>query len=87
MFPREWNILERNPMQGSHFNWLHVLEEPHRGRGPREPTLLPDSGPGGCWDRGPAIWPAAPDLSLCRRDRCCGHVASAVGSDARRWPC
>lgn len=71
MFPRGRNILERKPVGGAHFNWLHVLEGPHRGRGPREPPSI-STLPRGTLGPVLSIWPAAPVRSPSQQDQRCG---------------
>lgn len=71
MFPRGRNILERKPVGGAHFNWLHVLEGPHRGRGPREPPSI-STLPWGTLGPVLSIWPAAPVRSPSQQDQRCG---------------
>lgn len=68
MFPRGRNILERKPVGGAHFNWLHVLEGPHRGRGPREPPSI-STLPRGTLGPVLSIWPAAPVRSPSQQDQ------------------
>lgn len=85
LFPRGRNSLERKPVGGAHFNWLHVLEGPHRGRGPREPPSISTLPPG---TLGPvlSIWPAAPVRSPSQQDQRCGGRVLGGGSESRR-PC
>lgn len=77
MFPRGRNILERKPVGGAHFNWLHVLEGPHRGRGPREPPSI-STLPRGTLGPMLSIWPAAPVRSPSQQDQRCGGRAEAL---------
>lgn len=71
LFPRGQNILERKPVGGAHFNWLHVLEGPHRGRGPQEPPSI-STLPRGTLGPVLSIWPAAPVRSPSQQDQRCG---------------
>lgn len=71
LFPRGQNILERKPVGGAHFNWLHVLEGPHRGRGPQEPPSI-STLPRGTLGPVLSIWPVAPVRSPSQQDQRCG---------------